>query len=77
MNGISMNMKCACGAHHVAETAALAISEIVFIAEPFGSAFFVILDQASAREGIHTFASRVILGAKRRESIHFIPEFKN
>ena len=41
MNGISMNMKCACGAHHVAETAAIAISKNVFIAEPFGSAFFI------------------------------------
>jgi hypothetical protein len=36
----------------------------------------VILDQASAREGIHTFASRVILGAKRRGSRGaFILEF--
>ena len=41
MNGISMNMKCACGAHHVAETAAIAISKNVFIAEPFGSDFFI------------------------------------
>ena len=42
MNGILMNMKCACGAHHVADTAAIAISKIDFlIAEPFGSAFFV------------------------------------
>ena len=41
MNGISMNMKCACGAYHVAGTAAIAISKNVFIAEPFGSAFFL------------------------------------
>jgi len=40
MNGISKNMKCACGAHHVAETAAFAISIFDFNAEPFGSAFF-------------------------------------
>ena len=41
MNGISKNMKCACGAHHVAETAAFAISIFDFNAEPFGSAFFM------------------------------------
>jgi len=39
MNGISMNMKCACGAYHVAGTAAFAISIFDFEAEPFGSAF--------------------------------------
>ncbi len=41
MNGISMNMKRACGANHVAETAAIAISIFDFNAEPFGSAFFL------------------------------------
>ncbi len=42
MNGISMNMKCACGAYHVAGTAAFAISKSVFdFAGPFGSAFFL------------------------------------
>ena len=42
MNGISMNVKCACGVHHVAKTAIVSISKIDFlIAEPFGSAIFV------------------------------------
>ncbi|SIO27163.1 hypothetical protein SAMN05720758_1880 [Fibrobacter sp. UWB11] len=40
MNGISMNMKCACGAQHVAETAIVSISIFDFNAGPFGSAFF-------------------------------------
>ena len=39
MNGISKNMKCACSAHHVVDTAAIAISIFDFNAEPLGSAF--------------------------------------
>ncbi len=40
MYGISKNMKCACGAHHVVNTATISISIFDF-AGPFGSAFFV------------------------------------
>ena len=53
MNGISMNMKCACGAHHVAETAAIAISIFDFNAEPFGSAFFIQCHPGAAGDRIH------------------------
>jgi hypothetical protein len=41
MNGILKNMKCAYGTNRVAESAAISISNIDFIAGPFGSAFFL------------------------------------
>jgi hypothetical protein len=76
MNGILKNMKCAYGTNRVAESAAISISNIDFIAGPFGSAFFLQCHPERSRRIQDGFTPYVILGAKRRGSRGaFILEF--
>ena len=76
MNVMLKNLKLNCDMHSVAPFAAFAISNIDFIAGPFGSAFFLQCHPERSRRIQDGFTPYVILGAKRRGSRGaFILEF--